>query len=255
MSDLSRGGRVRADRRPGRGADDADGRREPTPASTEDASTPSWPTTIEVRGGEAPTRRPDRPVAAAEPVALTPQGNKRGVTDLGGDRLPPAAGQRARAGQRRQGPRPARPRSGRPQAGRDARPLRGRGEDRRHRQRPARLPLRAAPGARHQGEEGDRALQRPRLRAGLDRHPHPGADPRQAGGRGRGAEHAPPHRPPRRHLRRPPAEDLAAGRLARQGDRRQRRSGPTWRRCRTCSSPAPPARASPAASTRSSPRS
>ena len=33
------------------------------------------------------------------------------------------------------------------------------------------------------------------------------------------------------------------------------RSGPTWRRCRTCSSPAPPARASPAASTRSSPRS
>ena len=35
-------------------------------------------------------------------------------------------------------------------------------------------------------------------------------------------EHAPPHGPPRRHLRRPPAEDLAAGRLARQGHRRQR---------------------------------
>ena len=90
-------------------------------------------------------------------AGLTPMGNKRGVTDLGGDRLPAAAGEAARAGQRRQGPRPARPRSGRPQAGRDARPLRGRGEDRRHRQRPARLPLRAAPRARDQGQESDRA--------------------------------------------------------------------------------------------------
>ena len=34
-------------------------------------------------------------------------------------------------------------------------------------------------------------------------------------------ERPPPDRPPRRHLRRPPGEDLAAGRLARQGHRRQ----------------------------------
>ena len=74
---------------------------------------------------------------------------------------------------------------------------------------------------RDQSQESDRAGQRPRLRAGLDRHPHPGADSRQAGGRRRGAQPDPPDGPPRRHLRRPAGEDLAAGRLARQGDRRQ----------------------------------
>ena len=83
----------------------------------------------------------------------------------------------------------------------------------------SRYELRLAPG--HQGREGHRAHQRPRLRAGLDRHPHPGPDPRQAGRRRRGPERAPPHRPPRRHLRRPAREDLAARRLARQGHRRQ----------------------------------
>ena len=57
---------------------------------------------------------------------------------------------------------------------------------------------------------------------GLDRHPDPGADPRQAGGRSRGPEHASPDGPPRRHLRRAAGEDLAARRLARQGNRRQR---------------------------------
>ena len=137
-------------------------------------------------------------------------------------------------------------------AARGARPLRRRGEARRHRHRPARHPLRAAARARDQGRQGRPAQGRPRLRARLHRHPHPGADPRQAGGRRRGPQPAPPPRPPRRHLRRAPAGRLAAGRLARQGHRRAARSGPTWRRCRTCWSPAPPARASRAASTRCS---
>ena len=48
---------------------------------------------------------------------------------------------------------------------------------------------------------------------------------------------------------------VAAHRLARQGRRPARRSAPTWRRCRTCSSPARPAPASRAASTRCSARS
>ena len=168
------------------------------------------------------TRSSTRTVAEAEPrCAPDPDGREARRHDLGRDRLPAAAREGAGTGQRRQGARPARPGSHRPQAGRDPGPLRGRGEDRRRRQRPARLPLRTAPGAGDQGEESHRAGQRPRLRAGLDRHPHPRPDSRQAGGRGRGPERAPPHRPPRRHLRRPPGEDLAAGRLARQGDRRQ----------------------------------
>ena len=82
------------------------------------------------------------------PRPLTPHGQQARRHDLGGDRLPAAAGEIPGTGQRRQGPRPARPGSGRPQAGRDPRPLRGRGEDRRRRQRSPRLPLRTAPGAR-----------------------------------------------------------------------------------------------------------
>ena len=61
-----------------------------------------------------------------------------------------------------------------------------------------RYELRLAPG--HQGRQGRPAQGRPRLRARRDRHPHPRADPRQAGGRRRGAQRAPPDRPPRRRL-------------------------------------------------------
>ena len=84
----------------------------------------------------------------------------------------------------------------------------------------SRFELRLAPGIKV--KKVTELGQRPRLRARLDRHPHPRPDPRQTGGRGRGAEHAAAHGATRRHLRRPPGEDLAAGRLARQGDRRQR---------------------------------
>ena len=152
----------------------------------------------------------------------TPMGNLRGVTTSEeiDYRLPsPRVLERGKGDK---GPDPRRPADDRPQTDRGARPLRGRGEDRRRRQRPARLPLRTAPRPRHQSQESHRAGERPRLRAGLDRHPHPRADPRQTGGRGRDPEREAPHGPPRRHLRRPPGEVLAAGRLARQGHRRQR---------------------------------
>ena len=134
-----------------------------------------------------------------------------------------AAGQGARAGQRRQ--RPRSPRPGERSAASWSRRSATSGSRRRSSASSAvphvsRFELRLAPG--HQSEESHRARQRPRLRAGLDRHPHPRADPGQTGRRGRGPEHAAPHGPPRRHLRRPPGEDLAAGRLARQGHRRQR---------------------------------
>ena len=59
---------------------------------------------------------------------------------------------------------------------------------------PAHHPLRAAPGARAQGRQGRAAQGRPRLRAGGDRHPHPRADPRQAGRRRRGAQRPPADR-------------------------------------------------------------
>ena len=105
-----------------------------------------------------------------------------------------------------------------------------------------RYELRLAPG--HQGRQGRPAQGRPRLRAGRVRHPHPGADPRQAGGRRRGPQRAPPDRPPRRRLPGAAGRLVAADRLARQGRRRAARSAPTWPRCRTCWSPAPPAPAS-----------
>ena len=79
----------------------------------------------------------------------------------------------------------------------------------------SRYELQLAPG--HEGRQDRPAQGRPRLRARLDRHPHPRADPGQEGGRRRGPERAPQDGPPRRHLRRPPAGRLAAARLARQG--------------------------------------
>ena len=66
---------------------------------------------------------------------------------------------------------------------------------------------------------------RSRLRAGRDRHPDPRADPRQAGGRGRGSERQAADRPPRRRLPGSARRLVAADGLARQG-----RRGPRDRR-------------------------
>ena len=87
----------------------------------------------------------------------------------------------------------------------------------------SRYELQLAPG--HEGLEGRAAQRRPRLRARLHRHPHPGADPRQEGGRRRGPQPAPPPGAAGRHLRGPPEGLLAARRLARQGRLRPGRLG------------------------------
>ena len=137
----------------------------------------------------------------------------------------------------------------------DARALRRRGDARRPDRRPARDALRAAARARHEGVEGRAAEGRPLLRARDDRDPHPRADPGQAGGRRRGAEPRAETRHARRHLRRPALDGEPALRLARQGHLRQRRLD----RPRPHAAPADRrhdrARASRAASTRSSRRS
>ena len=85
-------------------------------------------------------------------------------------------------------------------AGRVAGPFRHRGEDRRARHRSARHAPRAAARAGHQGLQGHAAQGRHRLRARLDRHPHPRPDSRQAGRRRGGAQQAPPDGLPGRHL-------------------------------------------------------
>ena len=195
------------------------------------------------------------PGAEAEQVALTPMGTARGVTTSDEIDYRPPPAKALRAGQGRQGARPARPGSRRAQAGRDARPLRGRGEDRRRRQRPARLPLRAAPGARDQGRR--KSPSWPTTSPTPSPRPTSASSPRSPASRRSGS----------RSRTRAAASSASATSTpaARRRPRRwspgsarastATRSGPTWRRCRTCSSPAPPARASPAASTRSSPRS
>ena len=126
------------------------------------------------------------------------------------------------AGVEHEGRRPAHGRHARDRA----RALRRRGDDRRPDRRPARDPLRAPARARHEGVEGRGAEGRPLLRARDDRDPDPGADPRQAGRRRRGAE------PLARRSSRSatstttcPSTREPARRLARQGHLRQRRLG------------------------------
>ena len=107
-------------------------------------------------------------------------------------------------------------------------------------------------GQRRQGREDHRADQEHGLRGGQRQHPHPGADPGQVRGRHRGAQHRPRDGQPRRRAalaggQGGPAPD--AGRASARTSRAAS-SAPTWRRCRTCWSPAPPVPVSPAASTR-----
>ena len=171
--------------------------------------------------------RPTSPAsraAAGDPEQLTPQGRYRPHVTESPDfvwKVPDPAASEAlvrgggAARHRRAG-------EGRRPAARGARALRRRGARDRHGRRPAHHPLRAAAGAGHQGRQGRPAQGRPRVRAGGVRHPHPGADPRQAGGRRRGPERAPADRAPRRRLPGAAAGLVAADRLARQGRRRPR---------------------------------
>ena len=93
----------------------------------------------------------------------------------------------------------------------------------RHRLRAARHPLRAAAGARHQGQQGRRAQGRPHVRARGHRRARARADPGQDGRRRRGAQHPGELRLARRHPRPVPAARLADGLLAGQGRHRQGR--------------------------------
>ena len=74
-------------------------------------------------------------------AGLTPLGNKRGVTMSEEIDYRPPPAKALERGKGDKGPDPRDQEVDRPQAGRDARPLRGRGEDRRRRQRPPRLAL------------------------------------------------------------------------------------------------------------------
>ena len=149
-------------------------------ADEPDASTPS------------PARRPS---AEPEPRRAEPVGGRSGRTPMGSRRrrdgvteseevdyqLPPTKA--LEQGKADPGPDMRDREATAKRAARVAAPLRGRGAAARHRQRPAREPLRAPARARDQGLQGRPAQGRPRLRARLDRHPHPRADPGQEGGR------------------------------------------------------------------------
>ena len=169
-------------------------------------------------GGRDQVPRPGRPDAAGP---LPRVGHRLARLRLDRPRSPlPQALQR-----RGQPPRHRRAGEDRRPARRGARALPRAGEGDRHGRRPAHHPLRAAPGARHQGRQGRPAQGRPRVRARGVRHPHPRPDPRQAGRRRRGPQHAPAHRPPRRRLPGAAGRLVAADGLARQG-----RRGPRDRR-------------------------
>ena len=118
--------------------------------------------------------------------------------------------------------------------------------------RPDGHPLRGRARPRGQGREGHRALQEHRVRRRLGRRADPvarsPASPRSAS-----------RSPTSTRRSSPSATCCAPTRPARTTTRwwpgsartsRAASSSPTWRRCRTCSSPAPPARASRRSSTR-----
>ena len=204
---------------------------EPETIAVREEPGPNWATEDEAAenlgaepvSGEDPELEP-----VVEPVAhpTTPMGRRRsrdGVTESEEVDYRLAADEGARSGPRRPGPGHARSRGDRRGSARVAAPLRGRGAAAGHGQRPAREPLRAPACPRDQGLEGRPAQGRPRLRARLDRHPDPRADPGQEGGRGRGPEPAPAPGPPRRHLLRAAEGLLATALLARQGRLRRGR--------------------------------
>ena len=149
-------------------ADDDEFAAEPDAA----AEPPGFAGEVERGRGEGPRRHPEGKTRT-----------RRGVTESEEIDYKLPADQGARARQGGSGPGHARPRGDGQCAARVAAPLRRRGAAARHRQRPAREPLRAAARPGDEGRQGRPAQGRPRLRARLHRHPHPRADPREEGGR------------------------------------------------------------------------
>ena len=122
---------------------------------------------------------------------------------------------------------------------------------------PDRDPFRARARRGREGGPRDEPRQGHRLRHGLARRAHLGADSRPLGDRRRGAEPGPPARHPRRRAR---SRTRHCARHTRSrspsgGTSPGARSWSTSPRCRTFSSRGRPGPASPRASTRSSPRS
>ncbi len=186
-------------------------------------------------------RRSDEPEPQPEPDA-EPRARATSIEDRPGaaggahaDGQPPLGGHRGRrpsttaCRSRASSSAPTAPRRSTPKgierdrraADRGAQPLQRRGARDRHGHRPARDPLRAAPGARHQDVQGRPAQGRPRLRAGRRAGAHPRPDPRQAGGGRRGAQPGAQDGPPRRRVPGRAQGLVAAVGLARQGHRRQ----------------------------------
>ena len=122
------------------------------------------------RSPRTPRRRASPSRTTSDPAGPLPRVGHR-LARLRVERPRPALPQAL--DRRRQPPGHRRAGEGRRPADRGARPLRRRGEGDRHGRRPAHHPLRAAPGARHQGRQGRPAQGRPRLRARRLRHPHP----------------------------------------------------------------------------------
>ena len=182
-------------------------------------------------------------------------GQHAGRHHLGGDRLPPAAGEGARKGRRRQGPRPARPADS---SGASSIETLGHfGVEAKivgvvSGPHVSRYELRLAPGIKVKkvtelANDLAYALASTDIRilAPIPGKQAVGVEVPNANAAWSASATSTPAAP-RRPRRSSPGS--ARGSTA-------TRSGPTWRRCRTCSSPAPPARARAPASTRSSPRS
>ncbi|CAA9475847.1 MAG: DNA translocase FtsK, partial [uncultured Solirubrobacteraceae bacterium] len=190
------------------------------------------------RGARARPGAPRRPRGGAVRAGPRPRGPRR--------RRGPARRGAGRAGRGRHGgvAPPARGDAARPLLGRERPPghggpgrdggaahrgpaaLQRGGEGRRHGGRPAHHPLRAAPGARREDEQGRGDEGRPGLRAGRHGHPDPRPDPRQAGRGRRGPEPQAQDGHARRRLRRgarglQPADGLARQGRERQGDPRR----------------------------------
>ena len=123
--------------------------------------------------------------------------------------------------------------------------FRRRREGRAHRARPVDHALRAQARARRQDFADRVAGRRPRARAGGDERAHRGADSRKVRGRHRGAESNGLDRRDSRNPRRASQSRPSAAALdgARKRHHRPARSSAISARCRTCSSPARPARA------------
>ena len=219
--------RDRAPRRRGRrrGGDDRRSARATTRTGRRTSAEPDGEPTGD------PTRRPSRPSRPSRPT--TPMGSRRsrdGVTESEevDYRLPPAkaldrgAPIRARTCATARRPRSALLESLR-HFGVEARLLGTVSGP-----HVSRYELQLAPG--HEGLQGRAAARRPRLRARLDGHPHPRADPREEGGRASrcrtsaGASSASATSTASR--RRAPRRSLV---LARQGRLRGGRAAPTWR--------------------------